>query len=140
MTAQAITEILKSIFAENGLLTCVISDNGPCYASEYFATEIHKLGIQHITTSLHHHQSNGLPEVYVKITKCIVQKAKDTNEDPHLAKVVYQTTPLGPNQPSPMEILHGHKAWSDLPLANAPLKAKGLTLTVVESTKKSTEH
>ena len=34
-----------------------------------------------------------------------------------------------------MEILHGHKAWSDLPLANAALKAKGLTLTVVESTK-----
>ena len=34
-----------------------------------------------------------------------------------------------------MEILHGHKAQSDLPLANVALKAKGLTLTVVESTK-----
>ena len=56
-------------------------------------------------------------------------------EDPYLAMMVYQTTPLGPDQPSPMEILHGHKAWSDLPLANAALKSKGLIQTAVESTK-----
>ena len=96
---------------------------------------MHKLRIQHITASPHHHQSNGLAEVYVKITKCILQKAKDTNEDHHLAMMVYQTTPLGPDQPSPMEMLHGCKAQSDLPLANAALKAKGLIQTAVESTK-----
>ena len=49
--------------------------------------------------------------------------------------MVYQATPLGPDQPSPMEILHGCKAWSDLPLANAALKAKELTPTVTESRK-----
>ena len=81
MTAWADTEMLKSIFTEYGLPTCIVSDNGPCYTSECFATEMHKLGIQHITTSPHHHQSNGLAEVYVKITKHILQKAKDTNED-----------------------------------------------------------
>ena len=96
---------------------------------------MHKLGIQHITTSPHHHHSNGLAEVYVKITKCILQKAKDTNEDPHLAMMGYQTSPLGPDQPGPLEILHGHKAQSDLPLTNAALKAKGLIQTAVESTK-----
>ena len=72
--------------------------------------------------------------MYVKITKCILQKAKDTNEDPHLAMMVYQTTPLGPDQPSPMEILHGHKTQSDLPLANVALKVKGMIQTAVEST------
>ena len=135
MIAQAVTEMLKSIFAEYGLLTCIISDNGPCYISESFAVEMHKLRIQHITTSPHHHQSNGLAEMYVKITKCILQKSKDTNEDPHIAMVVYQTTPLGPDQPRPMEILHGHKVQSDLPLDNAALKAKGLIQTAVESIK-----
>ena len=74
-------------------------------------------------------------EVYIKITKCILQKAEDTNEDPHIVMMVYQTTPLGPDQLNPMEILHGHKAQSDLPLANAALKAKGLIQTAVESTK-----
>ena len=135
MTAWAVTKMLKSIFAEYGLLTCIICDNGPCYALEYFATEIHKLRIQHIITSLCHHQSNGLAKVYIKITKCILQKAKDTNGDPHLAMMVYWTTPPGPDQWSPMEMLHGHKAWSDLPLANAALKTKGLIQTAVESTK-----
>ena len=135
MTAQAVTEMLKSIKAEYGLPTCIISDNGPCYALEYFAAEMHKLRIQHIATSPHHNQSNGLAEVYVKITKHILQKAKDTSEDPHLAMMVYQTTFLGPDHPSPMEILHGCKAWSNLPLANAALKAKGLIHTAVESTK-----
>ena len=135
MTAWAVTEMLKSISAEYGLLTCIISDNGPHYTLEYFATEMHKLRIQHITTSPHHHQSNGLGEMYVKITKHILQKAKDTNEDPHLAMMVYQTIPLGPDQSSPREILHGCKAQSDLPLANAELNAKGLMQTAVESTK-----
>ena len=127
--------MLKSIFAEYGLPTCINSDRCPCYVSEYFAAEMHKLRIQHITTSPHHHQSNGLAEVYVKITKCIMQKAKDTKEDPHLAMMVYQTTPLGPDQPSPMEILQGHKAQSDLSPTNAVLKAKGQMRTAVESTK-----
>ena len=70
-----------------------------------------------------------------KIAKHILQKVKDTNEDSHLAMMVYQTTPLGPDLPRPMEILYGCKAQSDLPLANAALKAKGLIQTVVESTK-----
>ena len=75
------------------------------YALEYFATKMHKFGIQNITTSPHHHQSNGLAEVYVKTTKHILLKAKDNNEDPHLAMMVYQTTPLGLDWPSPVEIL-----------------------------------
>ena len=106
MTAKSVTEILKLIFAEYGLLTSIISDNGPCYALEYFAKEMNKLGIHHTTTTPHHHQSNGLVEVYVNTSKAILQKAKDTNEDPHIAMKVYRTTPLGPNQPIPMELIH----------------------------------
>ena len=45
MTAQAVTEMLKSIFAEYGLLICIINDNGPHYTSRYFVAEMHKLGI-----------------------------------------------------------------------------------------------
>ena len=52
MTAQAFTEMLKWIFAECGLLICIVNDNGPCYALEYSATEMHKLGIKHNTDPL----------------------------------------------------------------------------------------
>ena len=107
MTARTVTEILKSIFPEYGLLTSIISDNGLCYELEYFAKEINKLRIHHITTSPHHHQSNEHAEVYVKISKAILQKSKDTNEDPYITMMVYRTTPLGPNQPSPIDLIYG---------------------------------
>ena len=33
MTARVVTEIMKSIFSEEGHPTTIVSDNGPCYAS-----------------------------------------------------------------------------------------------------------
>ena len=94
-----------------------------------------KYGIQHIMTSPHYPQSNGFVKVYVKICKGILQKAKDAGEDPHLAMMVYCNTPLGPNQKSPAEILHGNKAHSDLPMANAALQVRGLVEETLISTK-----
>ena len=54
MTARVVTEIMKSIIS--------VSDNGPCYASEYFKQEMQKYDIQHIKTLPHHPQSNGFAE------------------------------------------------------------------------------
>ena len=39
--------------------------------------------------------------------------------------MVYRTTSLGTNQPSPMETLHGFKAHSELPMGNTALYANG---------------
>ena len=52
--------------------------------------------------------------------------------------MVYWNTPLGPNEKSPGEILHGKKAHSDLPIANAALQRKGLVEETLFSTK--TQH
>ena len=52
----------------------------------------------------------------MKINKGILQISKDTNTDPHTAMMIYRTALLGPNQPSPKEKVHGHKAYSDLPM------------------------
>ena len=98
MTARVVMEIMKSIISEEGHPATTFSDNGSCYASEYFKQEMQKYGIQHITTSPHYLQSKGFGKVYVKICKGILQKAKDAGEDPHLGMMVYCNTPLGPNQ------------------------------------------
>ena len=135
MTARVVTEIMKSIISEEGHPTTIVSDNGPCYASEYFNQEMQKYGIEHIMTLPHYPQSNGFAEVYVKICKGIIQKAKDAGEDLHLAMMIYHNTPLGPKQKSPLEILHGRKAHSDLPMANAALQAKGLVEETLISAK-----
>ena len=69
MTAKVVTKHLKAIFSDLGVPDVLVSDNGPCYTREYFKAAMSKLGITCITTSPHHHQSNGLAEGYVWIVK-----------------------------------------------------------------------
>ena len=73
-----------------------------------------KLGITHITTSPHHHQSNGLAEGHVWIVKNL-SKAKETREDYHEVISVYCNTPVSGKLPSPCELLHKQKPNLDLP-------------------------
>ena len=58
MTATHVTVHMKAIFSEYGVPKSIVTDNGPCYSSEYFKEMMKKMGIHHITTSPHHHQSN----------------------------------------------------------------------------------
>ena len=107
MTATHVTEHMKAIFSEYGIPKSIVTDNGPCYSSEYFKEMMKDMGIHHITTSPHHHQSNGLAEGYVRIIKSLLQKAKETGDDPHALIFIYHSTPLSDTLPSPFEMLHG---------------------------------
>ena len=73
------------------------------------------INITHVTTSPHHHQSNGLAEVYVQIVKNLLSKAKETGEDYHEVISIYRNTPINGKLPSPFELLHNRKPNSDLP-------------------------
>ena len=115
MTAKVVTEHLKAIFSELGVPDVLVSDNGPCYTGEYFRAVMSKLEITHITTSPHHHQSNGLAEGYVWIVKNLLSKAKETGEDYHEVISVYHNTPISGKLPSPFELLHNQKPNLDLP-------------------------
>ena len=115
MTATHGTEHIKVIFSEYGVPKSTVTDNGPCYSSKYFKVMMKKMGIHHINTSPHHHQSNGLAEGYVRIIKSLLQKAKETGDDPHPVTLIYCSTSLSCTLPSPFEMLHGWKPNSDLP-------------------------
>ena len=94
MTAKVVTEHPKAIFSEHGVPDVLVSDNVPCYTGKYFKAAMSKLGITHITTSPHHHQSNGLAEGNVQIVKNLLSKAKETREDYHEVISVYCNTNL----------------------------------------------
>ena len=115
MTAKMVAEHMKAIFSELGIPKMLVSDNGPCYTGDQFKKTMSHLGITHITTSLHHHQSNGLAEGYVRIIKNLLSKAKETGEDYHEVISVYRSMPLSNDLPSPFELLHGRKPSIDLP-------------------------
>ena len=60
MMAHHIANHIIQIFAEYGWPDTLISDNRPCYASEVFKGLMAEYHVNHITSSPHYPQSNGL--------------------------------------------------------------------------------
>ena len=77
MTGQHIASQFKLICSEYGWPETLVSDNGPCYTSEIFTNLMIEYNVNHITSSSHYPQSNGLAEKYVQIVKKLFHKAKE---------------------------------------------------------------
>ena len=110
-TATNIIITLKAIFSRYGIPVTLMSDNGPqfaCKEMEEFATEY---GFEHITSSPHYPQSNGLVERAVRTVKDLLEHATD----PYMALLAYRATPLPWCHLSPAELLMGRKLRTDVP-------------------------
>ena len=62
MTGQHKATHCKQDFSEYGWPEALISDKGLCYIVEAFTDMIQEYGVNHITSSQHYPQSNGLAE------------------------------------------------------------------------------
>ena len=62
MSAQHIAEHFRLIFSEYGWPDTLVSDNGSCYVAETFTNLMKEYAVNHITSSPHYPQSNGLAE------------------------------------------------------------------------------
>ena len=76
MTGQHIASQFKLICSEYGWPETLVSDNGPCCISEIFTKLMIEYNVNHITSSPHYPQSNGLAEKYVQIVKSYSIKQK----------------------------------------------------------------
>ena len=85
MTVQHVINHFKLIFSEYGWPDTLVSDNGPCYASEVFTKIMQEYNMNHITSLPHYHQSNGLAEKFVQIVKNLFHKAREEGTDLHKA-------------------------------------------------------
>ena len=68
-TTAKMIEVLRKIFARNGLPEQVVTDNGPQFVSEEFAQFVKENGIEHTRSAPYHPASNGLAERFVKSLK-----------------------------------------------------------------------
>ena len=139
MTGQHVASQFKVICSEYGWPETIVSDNGPCYTSEIFTNLMSEYNINHITSSPHYPQSNGLAEKYVQIVKNLFYKAKEEGRDLYKCLMVYCNTPLSSNLQLPMQILTSRSARSNLPMSNAARKQKGLDCEQLR-TKPKYEH
>ena len=114
MTAHHIANYFKQIFAEYGWPDTLISDNGPCYASKVFKGLMTEYYVNHIMSSPHYPQSNGLAKKYVQIVKNLFHKPKEEGQDLYKCLITYRNTPLSNTLQSPMQVTR-----STLPLSNA---------------------
>ena len=111
-----VIQALKAVFARHGVPRILVSDNGPCYSSTEFKKFAESWDFRHVTSSPHYPQSNGMAENGVKNTKNLLLKAKEGNEDPLRALLIYRSSPLECGK-SPSELLMGRTLRSNLPIA-----------------------
>ena len=126
MTGQHIATHCKQVCSEYGWPETSISGNGPCYTAEAFTNMMQEYGVNHITSSPHYPQSNGLAEKYVKIVKNVLHKAKEEGKVMFRCLLIYHNTLLSSNLLSPMQILQSRSARSDLPMSNVARHQLGL--------------
>ena len=119
MTRNAIAHHMQSIFSKYRWPDTLVTDNGPCYTSKEFQTLMQSMSVNHLTSSPHYLQSNGLAEKYVGIIKNLFHKEKEEGQSPYTALMVYRNTPLNGTLQSLMQILQGRQACTDLPLSHA---------------------
>ena len=76
MTGQHVANQCKLIFSEYGWPEILTLDKSPYYTSEALTSVLKAYNVNHITSSLHYLQSNGLAEKYIQIFKSLFYKAK----------------------------------------------------------------
>ena len=89
MTGLHVANHCKFIFSEYGWPETLISDNGSCYTSHAFTSVMQSYNINHITSSPHYLQANGLVEKNVQIGKSLFYKAKEEGRD----LIIYADSP-----------------------------------------------
>ena len=137
MSAQNITEHFTSIFSEYGWPDTLVSDNGPCYVAEMFTNLMKEYAVNHITSSPHYPQSNGLAEKFVQMVKNLFYKANKEGIDINKYLMIYHDTPLASTSKSPMQMLQQRLARSQLLMSNAARRRFGI---VAEQPPKKNQH
>lgn len=120
-TASSIISSFKNVFSILGLPQEIFSDNGPPFNSFEYISFARKYNIDIKTSSPYYPKSNGMIERAIQTVKGLFKKAIQSNEDPFLAILYYNTTPKQ-DAPAPCSLLMGRKLRTLLPVGQHILK------------------
>ena len=105
-TAETVNHKLTQLFSQYGTPNTISMDNGPPFNSEAFTKFLIEQTVDHITSSPHYPKSNGFIERQVKTMKTALATATASRKTLDDVLLSLRSTPIGPNLPSPREILH----------------------------------
>ncbi|XP_056138804.1 uncharacterized protein K02A2.6-like [Lampris incognitus] len=75
-TASKTITVLRGLFSRHGLPHILISDNGPQFCSEEFATFLKANGVKHLRSAPYHPATNGLAERFVQTFKHALKSSR----------------------------------------------------------------
>nr|XP_037275197.1 uncharacterized protein K02A2.6-like [Rhipicephalus microplus] len=116
------------MFANQGLLDVVVSDNGPAFTSELYSTFLKKNGVRRMLVPPYHPASNGAAERAVQTVKNKLRKAGPGDSRTQIARMLltYRSTPHEVTGCCPSELLFGRKLRTALDLLHPDLRTKVL--------------
>ena len=123
VTSTAVIAKLKSLFAEQSVPQCVISDNGGHFSSVAFRRFADQWCFDHVTSSPDYPQSKGFFERHVQTVKHTLKKV-GPRSDVQMALLVPRAMPIDSHLPSPAELLYGRRVVSNLPIATRNASGK----------------
>ncbi|XP_056144392.1 uncharacterized protein K02A2.6-like [Lampris incognitus] len=75
-TASKTITVLRGLFSRHGLPQILVSDNGPQFCSEEFATFLKANGVKHVRSAPYHPAMNGLAERFVQTFKHALKSSR----------------------------------------------------------------
>jgi len=113
-----VVALSKPQFAWFGIPEMVLTDNGPQFRAESYATFSREWEFAHITSSPYHSQANGKAESAVKIAKRWIKKAKRDNKDLHLVILNWRNATSEGINLSPVQNLQSRRTRTLLPTSS----------------------
>ena len=109
-TTSKTVEALRTVFARNGLLEQLVSDNGPQFTAEEFQLFLKKNGVKHVTSARYHPATNSLAERFIQTMKQSLTSMKEDlgSKQTKLSKFLmkYRNTPhMGRNLRTRLDLI-----------------------------------
>ena len=125
-TSTSLISSLRSIFAQFGIPSVIVSDNGRNFTSTEFEQFLTQNGIRHLLSSPYHPSSNGLAERGVRIFKEGMSKCTEGTLLDRISHVLFYNhiTPQTTTGLSPAELLQNRRLQSRLDLLKPDLQAR----------------
>ena len=115
LTAKAVINEIKMMFAKNGIPKTLQCDNGTQFTSTEFRQLEKQYDLEIVTSSPHCPRGHAFVERQIQTVKKTILKCKKTGEDKDLALLALRKTPLSSNIALPAELLNGRTFKSTLP-------------------------